>query len=180
MKKDKTKSSLIEQLKKAPIVQIGCERAGVSRATYYRWRKEDGEFKKASDEAIIEGETLITDMSESQLISMIRDGNFQAVQLWLRHHHPKYGQKIEISGNINQPHEELNPEQEAVVREALRLASLLPEEKSEENNQLNLVNNNEYDGIKLSTASQEIQLQPPVPGPGGENDTRSQDPHCNL
>ncbi len=134
MKKDKTKNLLIEQLKKTPVAQIACEKVQVARASFYRWKIEDKEFAKAVEEALLEGETFITEMSESQLISMIRNGNFQAVQMWLRHHNPKYGQKIEISGNINQPQEELNPEQEAVVREALRLASLLPEQKSEENN----------------------------------------------
>lgn len=134
MKKDKTKELLIEQLKKTPIIQISCEKIGIARASFYRWKNKDKEFAKAAEEAILEGETLITEMSESQLISMIRNGNFQAVQLWLRHHHPKYNQRIEISGNINQPQEELNPEQEAVVREALRLASLLPEEQSKQNN----------------------------------------------
>jgi len=134
MKKDKTKNLLIEQLKKTPIIQIACEKVQVARASFYRWKIEDKEFAKATEEALLEGEVFITEMSESQLISMIRNGNFQAVQLWLRHHNPKYGQRIEISGNINQPQEELNPEQEAVVREALRLASLLPEQKSEENN----------------------------------------------
>jgi hypothetical protein len=131
MKKDKTKSLLIEQLKKTPIVQIACEKAQIARASFYRWKIEDKEFAKKTEEALLEGETFITEMSESQLISMIRDGNFQAVQLWLRHHHPKYGQRIEISGNINQSQEDLNPEQEATVREALRLASLLPGEKPE-------------------------------------------------
>ncbi len=136
MKKDKTKELLIEQLKKTPIVQIACEKIGLGRATFYRWKKENKEFAKDADEAITEGEMLITDMSESQLISLVRDKNFAAIQLWLRHHHPKYAQRIEISGNINQPQEELNPEQEAIVRDALRLAALVfPEEKKAETNQ---------------------------------------------
>lgn len=123
MKKDKTKEILIEQLRKTPIVQIACEKVGVARATYYRWRKENEEFKKASDEATSEGEMLITDMTESQLISLIRDKNFPAIQLWLRHHHPKYSNKVEISGNLTYSDEELTPEQASLVKEALRLAS---------------------------------------------------------
>jgi hypothetical protein len=144
MKKEKDKQLLLDRLKETPIVEFACKKAGVGRATYYRWR-EDKEFAKDADEAIAEGEAFITDMSESQLISMIRDRNFQAIQLWLRHHHAKYNQKIEITANIQHQQEELNPEQEAVVREALRLASLLPEEEpknveeklEENNNQLN-------------------------------------------
>jgi predicted DNA binding protein len=123
MKRDKTKELLIEQLKKTPIIQIACEKTQVARASFYRWKNEDKEFSKATEEALLEGETFITEMSESQLISMIRDGNFQAVQLWLRHHHPSYANKVEITGNIKHSDEELTPEQMALVKAALRLAS---------------------------------------------------------
>jgi len=136
MKQDRLKNSLIEQLKEMPILQFAFKKIGVSRASYYRWRK-DPKFAKEADAAIAEGEALITDLSESQLISLIRDRNFPSLQLWLKAHHPKYGQKFEITANFQSHQDELTPEQEAVVREALRLASLLPEEKTEENNQSN-------------------------------------------
>jgi len=131
MKKDKTKEILIEQLKKTPIIQIACEKVGVARATYYRWRKENGEFKKATDEAISEGEMMITDMSESQLISLIRDKNFAAIQLWLRHHHPKYINKVEVTGNLNVREEPLTPEQEELVEKALKLAGLIENKQTQ-------------------------------------------------
>ncbi len=134
MKKDKLKDAIIQQLKEMPIIQFACKKTGVSRASYYRWRDEDKKFAKASDDSITEGEALITDMSESQLISLIRNRNFQALQLWLRHHHPKYSNKVEVTATFQSPQDELTPEQEAVVREALRLASLVPEERSKENN----------------------------------------------
>ena len=124
MKKDKFKNSIIEQLKEMPIVQFACKKTGVSRASYYRWRKESPNFAKETDAAIAEGEALITDMSESQLISLIRDRNFQALQLWLRHHHPKYTNKVEITAQFKDPDEKLNPEQKAIIKKALRLASL--------------------------------------------------------
>lgn len=132
MKKDQ-KELLLEQLKKTPIVQIACERSGVSRATFYRWKSEDTEFKKSAEQAIVEGEALITDMTESQLISLVKDRNFHAIQLWLRHHHPKYSNRVEINATINSLVEQLSPEQEAVIKEALKLASL-PEIVQEDNN----------------------------------------------
>ena len=115
---------LLEQLRKTPVVQFACEKSGVSRATFYRWRTEDKEFKKSAEEAILEGEALITDMTESQLISLIKDRNFHAIQLWLRHHHPKYNNKVEITGNFKLEEEPLTPAQEELVREALKLAGL--------------------------------------------------------
>lgn len=123
MKKDSGKKKILEQMHITPIVQIVCEKAGISRATYYRWRSEDETFKKEADIAIAEGEALITDMSESQLISLIRDRNFQAVQLWLKHHHPSYSTRVEITANVKNDYE-LTPEQKALVQEALRLAAL--------------------------------------------------------
>lgn len=123
MKRDKLKDSIVENLKKMPVVEIACQKTVISRATYYRWRK-DPEFAKAADAAIAEGEALITDMSESQLISLIRDRNFQALQLWLRHHHPKYSNKVEITGHLNVKEEPLTPEQEELVRKAFELAGI--------------------------------------------------------
>lgn len=125
----KNKALLLEHLRKIPIVQIACEKAGIGRTSFYRWRGEDAEFAKAVGEALAEGEELITDMTESQLISLIRDKNYHAIQLWLRHHHPKYAQRVEVTANINQVTEQLTSEQEALVREALRLVALpVPQE----------------------------------------------------
>jgi len=109
---------LLEQLRKVPIVQIACERANIGRTTYYRWCREDLKFKKESEEAMNEGEEMINDLSESQLITLIKEKNFSAVQLWLRQHHPKYGNKLEVRTKI-EAEDPMTPEQEALVREAL-------------------------------------------------------------
>jgi len=122
MKKNQ-KELLLEQLRKIPIVQLACERTGISRATFYRWKSEDKDFKKSAEQAILDGEALITDMSESQLVSLIKDRNFHAIQLWLRHHHPKYNNRVEVTAHIDNLNRELTPEQKAVVEEALKLAS---------------------------------------------------------
>lgn len=139
MKKSK-KELLLEQLRKIPIIQIACERAGVSRATFYRWRSEDAEFNKSADQAIIDGEALITDMTESQLVSLIKDRNFHAIQLWLRHHHPKYNNRVEITAHMDTLNRELTPEQKAVIEEALKLASGTAD--SLQDNDKNITGNN--------------------------------------
>lgn len=123
---DSNKELLIEQLKKTPIVQISCEKVGVGRATYYRWRKEDEEFAKLADEAISEGNFLVNDMAESQLMSAIRDKNLTAIIFWLKHHHASYATKVEVTARLKQEDEQLTPEQEALVMRALKLASVLP------------------------------------------------------
>ena len=45
--------------------------------------EEDEQFHEYSDEAMKSGEEMINDLSESQLISLIKDKNFPAIQLWL-------------------------------------------------------------------------------------------------
>jgi hypothetical protein len=110
-----------------PILQIAFERAGHSRSTYYNWRDEDKEFARAADEAIAEGEALITDMSESQLISLVREKHFPAINLWLRAHHPKYKEKVEITGQLVHEQREFTEEENELHKEALRLA--MPKEE---------------------------------------------------
>ena len=122
MKKNRTKNEFLEQLRKIPIIQVACEKVGISRNSVYRWRNEDAEFCKDMDKALIEGEELINDMSESQLVSMIRDKNWQAISFWLRKRNPKFRDRLEVN-TTTLPQEELSPEEEAVVKEALRLAS---------------------------------------------------------
>lgn len=121
--KQNQKQLLLEQLKKTPIVQIACEKAGISRMTYYRWRKEDPKFLKASDIALSEGSMLVNDMAESQLLSAIRDKNMTGIIFWLKHHHSTYAEKLEISGHLKTITDELTPEQEALIKKALSLVS---------------------------------------------------------
>lgn len=123
MKSNNTKKLFLENLKKVPIVQVACEKAGVSRATVYRWRDKDKKFRKTLDQALSEGEALVNDMSESQLISLIKEKNFSAIRFWLNHRHEKFKERVEVTAKIEKQ-EELTQEQEAIVREALRLASL--------------------------------------------------------
>lgn len=128
MKTDKSKQLLIEQLRKTPIVLVACEKMGVSRATFYRWFKEDEKFKEFAQEALGDGKNLINDMAESQLISSIKDKNFQAIAYWLKHNHPNYSNRLELSGKISTQNEKLTPEQEEIVKIALQNAGLIKEE----------------------------------------------------
>jgi len=95
---EKQKKLLIEQPRKTPIVQVACQKRGVHRATYYRWRLDSPEFAAEADAAIVEGELMINDLAESQLISAIQEKNIRAITFWLNHHHARYGTKVELAG----------------------------------------------------------------------------------
>lgn len=129
MKDSDTKKRFLEHLRKVPIIQVACEKTNVSRATIYRWRDKEKKFRKELEEALAEGEALVNDMSESQLISLIKEKNFQAVSFWLRHRHQKFRERIEVTTR-SEKEDELTPEQKKVVREALRLASAGKQSKS--------------------------------------------------
>ena len=132
-RQEENKSKLIELLQKTPIVQVVCEKSGVSRATYYRWRSEDKKFKEESDKALKEGIEMINDMAESQLLSSIRDKNMTAIIFWLKNHHQSYIPKLEISSDQNQLRDDLTPDEEAIVKEALLLSGVIKEKPIKEN-----------------------------------------------
>ena len=90
----KDKEALIEAFKEMPIVRVACKRAGISRATYYRWRSEDKEFLNQCYDAISVGLDNINDMSDSQLIALIGEKSLQAIKWWQQHNHERYGAKI--------------------------------------------------------------------------------------
>lgn len=117
------KALMLEQLKKTPIVQMCCEKLGIGRTTYYDWRKNDPEFEAASDEALQAGTLLMNDMAESQLLAAIRDGNLGAITYWLKHRHPTYATKLQVTAELKQE-QALTPEQESLVLKALELMNI--------------------------------------------------------
>lgn len=127
------KERILEELKKRPIVQIACEKTGVGRATYYRWRKDNPSFAAKADKAIQEGNLLVNDMAESQLMSAIRDKNLTAIIFWLKNHHPNYTTKVEVTARLKQDNEVLTPKQELLVNKALKLATLIQDGKEIQN-----------------------------------------------
>jgi len=100
MKHDQ-KKLVVEQLKKNPIIQFVCERSGVSRATFYRWQKEDADFTKEVNEAIKEGVALVSDVAESQLLSAIKDKNMTAIIFWLKNRHAAYTTRVEVNAKTD-------------------------------------------------------------------------------
>jgi len=118
MKKDKYSEQFLKELQKVPIVQVACEKSGVSRNTVYRWKREDEAFAKEFDEALAEGVNYVNDMSESQLLQLIKDKNFSAVRFWLNKRHPAYREKLEVVNRLELA--ELTDEQKESIKQALR------------------------------------------------------------
>jgi hypothetical protein len=103
----------------------------------YRWRKTDKAFCKKMDEALTNGVALVNDMSESQLLTLIKEKNYSAISFWLRHRNDNYKDKTEVT--TREESEALTPSQAKIVRNALKLASIT------KSNSINKINSKQHD-----------------------------------
>lgn len=88
--KKKMKESLYEILEKMPLVQVACQKVGISRSMFYRWRKEDRDFDTKVAQIINMGRDSINDLAESKMIQNIENGDTRSIQFWLQNNCPRY------------------------------------------------------------------------------------------
>jgi hypothetical protein len=84
------KDKILEILNDNPVISIICKKAGISRATFYRWINDDYDFKKKCANTKMIGIKGINDLCESVIINKIREGNFQVAKFWLEVHSEAY------------------------------------------------------------------------------------------
>jgi hypothetical protein len=96
VRQEEDKERLLTILREMPIAEFAVKKSGIGKSTYYRWRHEDQEFARAADAAQREGEDFVSDLSETQVIALIRERNLPAITLWLKAHRPKYANKVEV------------------------------------------------------------------------------------
>ena len=78
---DSIKTNLIEALKQSlGIVTTACKSVGISRETYYKWMREDDEFRQQVDDI---GDIAL-DFAESQLHKQMKDGSTSATIFYLK------------------------------------------------------------------------------------------------
>lgn len=131
MKKERVAETFLAHLRKVPIVQVACEKAGVARNSVYRWRNDDPDFSKAMDEAMAEGEAIMNDLGESQLLTMMKDYHWQAIAFWLSRRNPKFKNKLEVTSRV-EPRDGLTPEEEEMWMKALKYANGVLDKPHEE------------------------------------------------
>lgn len=86
----KNKKRLTQELSQVPIVQLACKRAGISRATYYRWLSQDPAFALECEQALEKGYQSINDLAESKLIHRVNEGDMRAISFWLSNNKENY------------------------------------------------------------------------------------------
>ena len=96
MKHNHEKSTFLEALRESPVVARAAKKAGISKATIYRWMKDIPEFRRAVNSAIKEGNAHTGEMVEMILVKKAMEGNFNAMKFYLTNNNPKYAPKRTI------------------------------------------------------------------------------------
>jgi hypothetical protein len=119
-KKEILKERFIEELTKNPIKQIVCQKLNVGKSTFYRWNEEDDDFKKKIIEATIKGNDVINDLTKSQLISKIKDGDTRAILYWLKRRHPEFIEPVYIANTEDKKDRTLSLERKIKIVEKIK------------------------------------------------------------
>lgn len=121
-KQSRNKKLFIKELSTVPVVHIAAQKAGVSRATYYRWRDEDDAFAEECDKALSLSRDVINDLAESQIIAGIKNNDWRAIVYWLAHNHPRYNPRT-------------NPSQEDLHVDAIKVVIVNGEKPTQQKEQ---------------------------------------------
>jgi hypothetical protein len=84
------KEKFLDGIREYPNITVMATRCGISKATVFRWKKEDPDFAKQVRAAMSEGRGTITDLAEGKLIGAIKKGEKWAILEWLATHTKTY------------------------------------------------------------------------------------------
>lgn len=90
MKKSKLEKTLLEVLEKVSNISIACDKVGISRYTFYRWKDGDPKFAKKIEKAMRFGDESVCDLVDSKIISAVKSGEWKALKFVAEKRHPKY------------------------------------------------------------------------------------------
>lgn len=117
------KEGLKDQLdKQMGNIRLACRKIGISRNTYYRWKKEDEEWGKKMDEIKEEKDEEMNDYAEGKLYEHIKDDNIASLIFYLKTRHPSYGQKLKLEGEIKH-NLKLSKDEKELLNRAIKIAS---------------------------------------------------------
>jgi len=84
------KSRLLQILAEAPLIGPACKKVGISRATFYRWMKDNLDFRIEVEKAMKSGRENLNDVGESGLVGLMREKNLGAIKYYLEHNSDRY------------------------------------------------------------------------------------------
>jgi hypothetical protein len=92
MIKGKIKQKLLKEIAKFGNVYLSCQKIGIDKATYYRWKDGDEKFKKLADRAEEMGRENIGEVAEYSLLQNIKEKNQRAIEFALVNISKRYKQ----------------------------------------------------------------------------------------
>jgi hypothetical protein len=93
MKNPSLKKRILEELEKSGNVYFACAKHGIGRATFYRWKNSNKDFKKKTDHALNFGRMNNCDIAQHSLMKLVREGNLASIKYLLAHNSPLYKPK---------------------------------------------------------------------------------------
>ena len=112
-KEHKKKKMLIESLENSlGIVSTACSKANISRSSFYKWYKEDEEFRNKVDEI----DNVKLDFVESQLFKNIQKEKERSIIFYLQHKGHKRGYIQQQNINLTSNDEEIKKIEIEIVK----------------------------------------------------------------
>lgn len=125
-------------------ITAACQKAGISRGTYYNWRKQDKEWAQEIDEIKNEADERMNDLAEGKLYTKVREGDNTCLIFYLKTRHPKYKRKseVEVKGRL-ETSVELSEEEKELIKKGVQFAiqGEVAEEEAININELDLEDN---------------------------------------
>ena len=93
MKHSYDKSKFLEILRENPWIVFASKKSGISRATIYRWMKDNPDFQHEVEIATKAGNSQLGEIAEMGLVKNIKEGNLNAIKFYLTNTNPRYVSK---------------------------------------------------------------------------------------
>jgi transposase len=90
MKNRYEQSKFIKILEEAPFISYAAKKSGISRATIYRWKKNNPEFREQLEKALNSGREHLVDIAEMALVEKIKGKDMTAIKFFLQHNDKRY------------------------------------------------------------------------------------------
>jgi len=116
MAKQSKKKQVLNELEKFPNVSFACQKVGISRQTFYRWKRTNIQFAQKVKGAIEMGDSYLCDLGENQLVKKMHAGEWPSIKYYLNKRHPKY-KKVENRQSQEQKNESVFTEEELRAQE---------------------------------------------------------------
>ena len=94
------KEEIIEFLRTTPVIAVACAKAGLARATLYRWLEADQKFAQQVKDALKTGNRNVDDLAYSKLIKKIKDESLGAITFYLGRRHPYFKKSTKMKVEV--------------------------------------------------------------------------------